>query len=46
MEEEDAPALDETLFRAPRSSGTQHCIFCGTAFPISEYVCPKCGKRA
>lgn len=44
-EKDETPPLDESLFRSRRAEGTQHCIYCGTAFSASETVCPRCGKR-
>ena len=39
--------FDETMLRsaAPAEPQTQHCIFCGTAFPAGDSVCPKCGRH-
>ena len=42
---DDTPALDESLFRQT-SAQTQRCVFCGTSYPSSDPVCPKCGRRA
>ncbi len=44
--EDDTPALDESLFRQTAAAPTQRCIFCGTAYPSSDSVCPKCGRRS
>ena len=44
--DDDEPKLDETMFRKPKAEKTRQCLFCGTAFPVSQSVCPKCGKRA
>ncbi len=43
--DDDAPALDETLFRQPQQQ-MRRCVFCGTAYPETDAVCPKCGRRA
>ena len=46
-EADDTPALDETLFSQQGTSvQTQRCVFCGTSFPVSDSVCPKCGRHA
>ena len=44
--DDDEPKLDETMFRKPKAEKLRHCLFCGTAYPTSQSVCPKCGKRA
>ena len=44
--EDDTPALDESLFRQATAPQTQRCVFCGTTYPSSDPVCPKCGRRA
>ena len=45
-EPEPEARLDETLFAKPKVESMRRCVFCGTSFPHSESVCPKCGKRA
>ena len=49
-EESDAdssPQLDESFFASSRSpESMRYCIFCGTSYPTSAAVCPKCGKRS
>lgn len=43
---DDVPVLDDSLFSPPAGSvQTQRCIFCGTSFPVSDPVCPKCGRH-
>lgn len=44
-DEDDEPTVDETLLRRQGAPKTQHCIFCGTPFPMADSVCPKCGKH-
>ncbi len=44
--DDDTPALDESLFRQTAAASTQRCVFCGTTYPSSDPVCPKCGRRS
>ena len=46
-EQEDEPQqLDGSMLFGSAPDPLRHCVFCGTAFPQSETVCPKCGKHA
>lgn len=43
--DEEPPTLDASLFRQPNQP-MRRCVFCGTAYPETDAVCPKCGRRA
>lgn len=44
--QDDTPSLDESLFKQPGAVSARRCVFCGTEYPSSDSVCPKCGRRA
>lgn len=37
--------FDESMLRGQPEPQAQHCIFCGTAIPAGESVCPRCGRH-
>ncbi len=46
-DEDSAPSLDGSFFAPSRSQESmRYCIFCGTPYPTTAAVCPKCGKRS
>ena len=46
-DEDSSPSLDDSFFAPSRSpESMRYCIFCGTPYPTTAAVCPKCGKRS